>query len=330
MNRSSVVIHPEIAAKALKIREADLYLLWLVLRAMDAEKGGRGIVHVDDIRHTCAKILGVTLKWAYEKINEGVGKYWREPTGKKGDRTVGLIGQSRVYERLKPEMTRSEPFVISAAMLCADDGLNLKRLKQLLISLVAARFVDNRPVTVSQIMEHTGLSEATIRAALRDCSLIVKVPNYEVVHRASTREEALLVKRKLSIGKRMFRVTIQGGTWVVAQQMGNTYRVPQPDRMPLRARPRKLKDFDRENARLYGNRRYYQKLSQAGKEGVCYLNQASIGCTRAALWATRQNDEMVMPKTRGGKWNRLVQAHQSFESVCAKAVSQILETERKQ
>jgi hypothetical protein len=330
MNGSSIVIHPEVAAKALKIREADLYLLWVVLRTMSADKGGRGIVHIDDIRDTCVKVLGVTPKWAYQKINEGVGKYWREPTGKKGDRTVGLMGQNRVYAHLRPEMTRSEPFVISAAMLRADEGLNLKRLKQLLIALVASRFVDNRPVTVPQIMEHTGLSESTIRTALRDCPLVVKVPNYEVVHRAATQEEALLVKRKLSASKRMFRLAIQGDTWVVAQQMGNTYRVPQPDRMPLRTRPRELKDFDRENALLYGGRRYHQKQSKAGEEGIYYLDLASMGFRRAALWATRQKDEMVMPKTRGGKWNRLVRAHQNFENFYPKAAPENLEIERKQ
>ena len=304
MSQATIIIHPEIAAKALKMREADLYILWLVLRAMSNYQDGRGIVHVDDIRDTCVKVLGVNAKWAYDKIREGTGKYWRAPVGKKGDRTLGLIGQNNVFKHLKPEMTRSEPFVIEASVLRAEGRLNVKRIKQLLIALVAARFVDNRPVTVPQIMEHTGLSESTIRTALNECQLVAKVPNYEVVHRADSRDEAMSMKRKLSTDKSKFRVSVQNGTWVVIQQLGNTYRVPEPDRQPLRMRPRELKDFDRENASLYSKRRYHIKKSKAGEEGKYFLSVSSVGLQRATFWATRKADDVEMPVSRGGKMSR--------------------------
>ena len=279
-------------------------MLWVVLRAMSNKADGSGIIHVDDILQTCYAIFGINPKWAYEKINEGAGKYWRNPTGPKGNRTLGLIGQNQVLRHLKSEMTRSEPFVIEASVLRADGKLNTKRIKQLLIALVAARFVDNRPVTIPQIMEHTGLSESTIRNALRDCSLVATIPNYEIVHRTDNREEAVSMKRRLSAKTNKYRLSVQNGTWVVVQQLGNTYRVPEPDRMPLRTRPKELKDCDRENSILYGNRKYHTKKSKAGDKGKYYASASAVGLRKAGFWTTKPTDEAKMPLTRAGKMAR--------------------------
>ena len=306
MKGAEVIVYPEIAAKALKIGEADLYVMWLLLRAMSARGDGRGIITVDDIKNTCEKVFGVTQKWAYSKINDGIGKYWRAPDGKKGSKTVGLMGQRLVHDHLKPEMTRSEPFVIPASLFKASEGLNFKKIKQLLIALIASRFVDNRPVTIDQIVEHTGLSESTIRNALKECALITKVANYEIVHKASTHIEAKAVQRALCVQSKKFRLAQQNGTWIVAKQMGNTYRVPETNRLPLRIRPKELKNFDKDNVSLYGKKRFYNNKSKSKHNGIYCVDHTYVSDQKAALWTTKVIESTKLPRSHAGKWCRLI------------------------
>lgn len=303
MKPLSVIIYPEIAAQALKNEEADLYIIWLVLRAMDVAGQATGIISVQDVQDACEAILGVTPKWAYSKIKDGVDKYWRSPVGKRGERTMGLLGQKKVIARLQPKMTRCEPFIVPLSELTADGSLNLKRVKQYLIAIIASRFVDNRPITVETVMEYTGLSESTIRNALRDCPRVNKRVNYEVVHQTGSRSEAYQMQKKLYRGTRCCRVVPHEDGYAVIKQVGNTYTLPEPDRLPLRARPRELKDFDKENNALYGGRKYHARKARAGSDGLFFISFAPVGRSKAGVWKSAQVDDDT-PLSPGGKWSR--------------------------
>ena len=76
----SIVVNPEIAASVLKNKEDDLYILWLLAKKIDTN--GSGIVAVKEIFNFAKIVLSIKSNYVYEKIDKGIGKYWRKPFGK--------------------------------------------------------------------------------------------------------------------------------------------------------------------------------------------------------------------------------------------------------
>lgn len=272
----TITVHPEVAAAVLKSGEADLYVLWAVLRAMDAQNRASGLVSVGDIIDVCAYLLGVQSNHAYRKIEEGIDKYWRRPAGERGKKTLGLLGQGKVFSRLEIAMTRAEPFALPARLFRAEEGRkNGRAIKQILIGVVAARFVDHRPVSVATLIEQTGQSESTIRNALRDCPHIVTYPNYEVLYSATERRAAVIRQRGLYAQGIPCRIEYDGGAYLVLKRIANTYLFPEPDRKPLRTRPKELRVNDTPNA-LAASGRIYHRGESPDPEAMNHLRKITV------------------------------------------------------
>jgi hypothetical protein len=117
-----LILYPELAAEALKNNESDIFIIWSILKKIDSS--GSGIVWMGDILKLCEKVFGLKSTYAYSKITKGIGKYWREPKGKNGCKTVGLFSFKQIVLRLSPKIARSEPIVIPFNYFNASIELN--------------------------------------------------------------------------------------------------------------------------------------------------------------------------------------------------------------
>ena len=172
-----LILYPELAAEALKNNESDIFIIWSILKKIDSS--GSGIVWMGDILKLCEKVFGLKSTYAYSKITKGIGKYWREPKGKNGCKTVGLFSFKQIVLRLSPKIARSEPIVIPFNYFNANGYKNSKNVKNLLIGCVAGRYVDERPISLASIQENTGQSETTVRNAIKECAFLEYKTNFQ-------------------------------------------------------------------------------------------------------------------------------------------------------
>jgi hypothetical protein len=115
-----------------------------------------------------------------------------------------------------------------------------------LIGCVAGRYVDGRPLSIPTIALNCGLSESTVRNALKTCSFLNIKPKYKTIKSDPSRVK-LQVFKNLSESGIKFRIVQGQDGFLLVEQMPNSYTISEFDRLPVRFRPDVLKKFKNED-----------------------------------------------------------------------------------
>jgi hypothetical protein len=234
----SIIVNPEIAASVLKNKEDDLYILWLLAKKVDTN--GSGIVSLKEIFNFAKIVLNIQSNYIYEKIEKGVGKYWRKPFGKYGNKNVCLLSPGKIIQRLKPDITRSKPVVVPLSYIQSSDK---KTIRGLLISIVAGRYTDNKPLSMYSLIHNIGLSESTIRNALYDSKCLKIKSNFLIL---ATDINRTSLAKLLQSDKEPWacKIVNNNGVFQLIKQQANSYDLDFY-RLSLKSRPTELKKNDK-------------------------------------------------------------------------------------
>ena len=142
----TIILNPEVIAQVLKHNEVDVYILWAISKLVDVNNSG--IVPIEEIINISKIVFQHSSSVVYAKIKKGTNLYWTAPHGQFGNKTVCLFSVNKIIDRLKPEITRSKPVAIPLGTI---KDQSLKFVKNLLISIFAARYEDERPVAIETI-----------------------------------------------------------------------------------------------------------------------------------------------------------------------------------
>jgi hypothetical protein len=239
----NIIIYPELAAKVLQNNESEIFILWCILKTLDAN--GTGVVLMSDILEICKKVFGLNPTYAYSKITKGIDKYWRKPKGSKGKKVMGLFSFKAICQRLQPDLTRCHPIVVPLNYFVSGTT-DCKFFKNFLIGCVAGRYVDGRPISIAAIALNCGLCESTTRNALKTCSFLDIKPKYKIIKSDPSRTK-LQVFKSLSESGIKYRIAQGQDGFLLVEQMPNSYTISDFDRLPVRFRPDVLKKFKNED-----------------------------------------------------------------------------------
>lgn len=237
MNKE-LILYPEVLAAVLKNKEEDVFCLWLLAKKINFQNNG--LIKVEEILNIAKLSLGLNSTFVYSKLQKGVGLYWRQPVGQKGKKIVGLFSLDNIVKRLQPEITRSKPIIVNINILKSD----VKNIRNLFISIVAGRYIDNRPLSLASLSENMGLSERTIQEALRNSPYIKNNYNYILISEDKIRNNLTDIIRKENKSS-AYRIQQSNDNFQLLKQIANSYTLLDFDRLPLKKRPKCLKLNDR-------------------------------------------------------------------------------------
>lgn len=242
MNKSKnpqIIINPELLPNIIRNGEHDLFCLWNAAKQIDFT--GSGIVDQSEFINIAINIFGFNKTYVYSKINKGVNLYWRKPYGKKGVKKIALLGINQIIKRLMPEVTRAKPVAIPNSIFYNQSS---KSIKNLFVSIFAARYDDNRPISIETISRYTTLSESSVRNALKDCPFITTKSNYEILLSSSNRAEVLELFKKQN-NCFSLRILEKNNQYILIKQISNSYILNSLDRIPIKYRPKELRKIDK-------------------------------------------------------------------------------------
>lgn len=228
-------VYPEIIAATLKENELDLYLIWAFSKKKDIS--GNGIIEISEIINTACVLMNLKSNYVYNKIHNGVDKYWGKIFIKNKKRYTCLFSLKKIVNRLKPDLRKCKPFVIPMSFF-DKTGLNSKYLKNTFISLVAGRYEDGKPVSIEALVHNMGLSESTIRNAIKESEVVETRLNYREIKNLTLLQ--LLERKQLNQ-----KIIMRAGQHVLIQQLPNSYHIDCFARLPFKLRPKELKVNDR-------------------------------------------------------------------------------------
>jgi len=242
MNKSKnpqIIINPELLPNILKNGEHDLFCIWNA--AKQADINGTGIIDQSAFINIAIKIFGFNKTYVYSKINKGVNLYWRKPYGKKGIKKIALLGINQIIKRLSPEVTRAKPIAIPNEIFYNQSS---KSIKNLFISIFAARYDDQRPISIETISRYTLLCESTIRNALKDCPFVSTKSNYEILDVSENKSDILGTFKKQN-NCFSLRIIEKNNQFILLKQISNSYVLNSMDRIPVKYRPKELRKIDK-------------------------------------------------------------------------------------
>lgn len=298
-----LVLHPELIGAAFKIKEADLYICWVVLKALDACQDNSGHRDANNMLLLFRGLFSVEKSRAYALLEKGTGKYWNDVRGKKGKRTTSLCSYKKVIEHLQPTMIKTAPFSIRFSDL---ESANIeccgwKYIRSLLISFIAARFPDSRPTAYATVAENTGMTPAAVRRNLANCIHLQKYPNFEIIA-TDTNYEILRSKMYALINKTRkncyFIPPMIDKQYCLVRQMPNSYELSEFERASYKKRPRELRQLDKANSLSCSERKYYNNLERYSKKdstnGVKkYISNGHVDCQEKGvvfMWESVENE----------------------------------------
>lgn len=267
-----IIINPELASSSLKHKEEDVFVIWLISKNIDLK--GNGIIDLKELLNIASKSLGLRSTFVYTKIEKGIDKYWRKPFGKNGSKKIALLSINKVIERLQPELAKSKPVKVNINLLNSHGVANSKFIKTLLLSIVAGRYEENKPLSLASLMSNTGLSESTIRNLLQDSPFINIRANYKVLLENNDRRVlTALMQCSNEQDPQACRIIAQNDTLALIKQVPNSYELRDLQRLPYKTRPQLLKRNDKRILENMRERRYYikdDKVSTSESEIVSY------------------------------------------------------------
>ena len=265
-----IIINPELASSTLKHKEEDVFVIWLISKNIDIK--GNGIIDLKELINIASICLGLKSTFVYTKIEKGIDKYWRKPFGKNGSKKIALLSINKVIERLQPEIAKSKPVKVSTNLLNSHGVINSKFIKTLLLSIVAGRYEENKPLSIASLMSNTGLSESTVRNLLKDSKFINIRANYKIILENDDRK-ILTSLMQLDETPWAYRITPHNDTLALIKQAPNSYELRDLERLPLKTRPKLLKSNDKRVLENMQERRYHikdNKVSTSNLEIVSY------------------------------------------------------------
>ena len=177
MIKKFIVVNPELFPEIIKRNECDLFTIWNVAKLIDVT--GSGIVELKEVINICNKLFSLKSKYVYEKINSGINLYWTKPHGQIRNKKICLFSINKIVSRLQPNVTRTKPVSIPVMHL---EGLSTKTIKEIYISIFAARYENDSPISISSLEKFLGISESTARNALKNCSFVKTKKNFEIIY----------------------------------------------------------------------------------------------------------------------------------------------------
>lgn len=242
-------IYPEVVAHFMRSGKIDEYILYVATKAMDRKNTGRGIVSVNDVVALAVKMFGVTKKTAYAKINAGVGLFWREPQGKRGNRTVGLLSHARIFKSVIMRGTACKPVNLALRQLGFDGGKYTgQEIRDIMTAVVAA---SHKNISMSNLARLTGVTYRTAQRRIqftrgeRPHSPVTHVmTRYREISRHDSYQDLQEARGNLPahIRRRSRILREGGGEWLLVQQCANTYTLLGVQDMRLAKRHRDLKN----------------------------------------------------------------------------------------
>jgi len=228
-------VYPEIIASTIKENELDLYLIWAFSKKKDIS--GNGIIEISEIINIACALMNLKSNYVYNKIHNGVDKYWGKIFIKNKKRYTCLFSLKKIINRLKPDLRKCKPFIIPMAFF-NKPNISSKYLKNTFISLIAGRYEDGRPVSIEALINNMGLSESTIRNAIKESEVVETRSNYREI-------KDLTLLQLLESKQFNQKVVIRDGKHVLIQQLPNSYHIDCFARLPFKLRPKELKVNDR-------------------------------------------------------------------------------------
>lgn len=250
MNSEYFVIYPEIISEVIKNKEDDIFLLWLSAKEIDTNNSG--IIDIKSLISFGKKMFGLRSNSIYIKIEKGIGLYWRKPYGKHGKRQIGLLSINNIIKRLQPKITRVPPVLLPKTALFGTS----KELRELLISIVAGRYTDSRPISFYSLIGNLGISESAIRNAIKNCVFINTKLNYNLVAEDYSRDRLCSIMQKTK-EPWAHKILFSDNKYKLFRQDPNSYELILK-RLSMKKRPDQLKKNDKLLFAILEPKRYHQ------------------------------------------------------------------------
>lgn len=234
-----VIIYPEILSSVIRNNEEDLFCIWLLCK--NFSNNSSGLVDLKQLIELSQKNLNLTSNHIYKKIKDGIGLYWRCPSGNKGSKKVGLLSLENIIKRLNPRLARTRPFRVDISYFIST---STKELKNLFIALVAGRYEDKRPISIKTLVENLGISESSIRNSLRDNNYLKVKSNYLVLDEYNF-ESQCYNSDHYNPNDKTIKIFKNEDKFQVLRQVSNSYIINEFDRLSYKKRPMILRKYDR-------------------------------------------------------------------------------------
>lgn len=240
-----VVIYPEVAAAALKAKVHAAYAVFVVVKVFDSQRGGSGLVAINELVEIAKKTLGVSRSQAYRVISSGVGVFWRETKHK----TVGLFSHLRAYHNLGIEMFSAKPVRLTVAQVgYGSDNYRGSDIKDLMVGCVASWDSGGSPIAVETIASLTGISSRTIQRQIqymtnRSDGIVLDVDTCHKIKcdNINQMEAYALVQKLNSSGIVRYHSVPKDGKYAILERVGNIYNLTGVERLGRKRRHRHLK-----------------------------------------------------------------------------------------
>jgi len=239
MIKKTFIVNPELLPEIIKQNECDIFTIWNVAKLVDIN--GSGIIEVKELLNICTKLFNYKSKFIYEKLKLGIDLYWTKPHGQIRNKKICLFSISKIVSRLNPNVTRSKPVAIPLSVI---DGFSTKNVKELYISIFAARYENDSPISISSLEKFLFISESSIRNALNNCNLVKTKKNYEILSFDQKRENLT----KIIINDNHpynLRIIKKEDGFLLIKQIPNSYHLYGLDRLPFKYRPKCLREIDK-------------------------------------------------------------------------------------
>lgn len=257
INDIELILCPELIASAHKRRVLDLFLVWSVARAVDARHGGRGILSVLSLRRIMFHVLPIKSHYTYQKLQQGVGKFWNRPGGKAAEQRVGMWSLARILDNgvIAPEIPPCHPFKVTVGQLRElSDASGQEGLRAYLLGMVRARHGGARPLSNAIYGDQVGDSRSTARRHLKASYAVTTIQNWlrvsvgrNILHAEHLRG---LLNEGHGGGVKPYSVVRgeSGSDCYVVRRLPNSYAMPDADRATFGSRPKEVRAFDTKNS----------------------------------------------------------------------------------
>lgn len=237
-NNNYITINPELIPKVLINKESDIFILWLIMKR--ADKNGSGFVAFRQMISIAKNVFAINSTYVYKLIEKGFDKYWSRPCMHKKIKSVSLFGFGKVISRLDPFVTKSKCIALPFYFF---ENSSSKFIKQILISLFAARFENPNPISILSLSQILGISESTVRNAIKESNLVDKILNFEIIYESDIKE--LLVSKILQSDHPWgLRIIKEDDKFLLVKQMSNSYKIKDLEFLPFEYRPKELRKLD--------------------------------------------------------------------------------------
>lgn len=224
----NLVFNPELVSHFLKNDLTSQYLIWSLLRNQNISSGK---FNINLLKILIKDYLGIQSTHIYKVIQSGEEIFWTKSN--KNKKEYYLVSIKKVCQNIEFLINRSEPYVIPISLFYSHGLKNTTNIKDIMIGLIASRYVDERPISIASLCKNTGQSESTVRNALHNCPHVNIIKNIKI-EPISGAYESLRKENK---------ATYLSGSNLITQ-LPNKYQFLECYRLPLKTRPDELKKLN--------------------------------------------------------------------------------------